>query len=67
MKHLRDLYAKALEDYEKELIKRQELEKKINKIIEIINYYGVDKEYNDNVILRHILKDMLDILKEVKK
>lgn len=38
----------------------------INKIIEIINYYGVDKEYNDNAILRHILKDMLDILKEVE-
>ncbi len=38
----------------------------IDKIIEIINYYGVDKEYNDNVILRHILKDMLDILKEVE-
>lgn len=39
----------------------------IDKIIEIINYYGVDKEYNDNVILRHILKDMLDILKEVSE
>lgn len=38
----------------------------IDKIIEIINYYGVDKEYNDNVILRHILKDMLDILNEVE-
>ena len=39
----------------------------IDKITEIINYYGVDKEYNDNVILRHILKDMLDILKEVSE
>lgn len=39
----------------------------INKITEIINYYGVDKEYNDNVILRHILKDMLDILNEVSE
>ena len=39
----------------------------IDKIMKIINYYGVDKEYNDDVILRHILKDMLDILKEVSK
>ena len=38
----------------------------IDKIMKIINYYGVDKEYNDDVILRHILKDMLDILKEVE-
>ena len=39
--------------------------KDMDKIMKIINYYGVDKEYNDDVILRHILKDMLDILKEV--
>ncbi len=39
----------------------------IDKIMKIINYYGVDKEYNDDVILRHILKDMLDILKEVSE
>lgn len=48
---------------------KEESQKKkeaIDKITEIINYYGVDKEYNDNVILRHILKDMLDILKEVE-
>ena len=36
MKHLSDLYAKALEDYEKELIKRQELEKIIKETIEIL-------------------------------
>ena len=36
MKHLRDLYTKALEDYEKELIKRQELEERINETIEYI-------------------------------
>ena len=51
------------DDLYNELKKQKEA---INKIIEIINYYGVDKEYNDNVILRHILKDMLDILKEVE-
>ena len=52
------------DDLYNELKKQKEA---INKIIEIINYYGVDKEYNDNVILRHILKDMLDILKEVSE
>lgn len=39
----------------------------IDKIINIINYYGVDKEHNDDVILRHIFKNMLDILKEVSE
>ena len=39
----------------------------IDKIMKIINYYGVDKEYNDDVILRHILKNMLAILKEVSE
>ena len=37
----------------------------IDKITEIINYYGIDKEHNDNSVLRNILKNMLDILKEV--
>ena len=49
----------------KEESKKQK--KAFDKIIEIINYYGVDEEYNDNAILRHILKDMLDILKEVSE
>lgn len=49
----------------KEEYKKQK--KALDKIIEIINYYGVDKEHNDDVILRHILKDMLDILKEVSE
>lgn len=35
----------------------------IDKITEIINYYGVDKEHNDDATLRSILKNMLDILK----
>ena len=38
----------------------------INKISKIINYYGTDKEHNDNSTLRYILKNMLDILNEVK-
>lgn len=61
-------YAIKLEKYTNTLlIKNKKQKEAINKIIEIINYYGVDKEYNDNVILRHILKDMLDILKEVSE
>jgi hypothetical protein len=38
----------------------------IDKISKIINYYGTDKEHNDNSTLRYILKNMLDILNEVK-
>lgn len=49
----------------KEEYKKQK--KALDKIIEIINYYGADKEHNDNAILRRILKDMLDILKEVSE
>ena len=64
--HLRDARIMGMFIYElqQENKKYKEI---INKITEIINYYGVDKEYNDNVILRHILKDMLDILNEVSK
>lgn len=39
----------------------------INKISKIINYYGTDKEHNDNSTLRYVLKNMLDILKEVSE
>lgn len=60
-----------IDDLIKHLFELQQQNKKykeaIDKIIEIINYYGVDKEYNDDVILRHILKNMLDILKEVSE
>ena len=45
----------------------QKQKEAIDKIMKIINYYGVDKEYNDNALLRHILKDTLDILKEVSE
>ena len=57
-----EVYEQLIEQLQQENKKQKEA---INKIIEIINYYGVDKEYNDNSTLRHILKDMLDILKEV--
>ena len=56
-----DRYIKQLQQ------ENQKYKEVIDKIIEIINYYGVDKEYNDNALLRHILKDTLDILKEVSE
>lgn len=65
-----ELALQIMELVSENLILEQQCKKQkeaIDKIIEIINYYGVDKEYNDNVILRHILKDMLDILKEVSE
>ncbi len=48
---------------------QKELERKdniINELKKIIDYYGTDKEHNDNVILRHILKGMLDKIKEIE-
>ncbi len=33
--------------------------------IKLIDYYGITPEQNDNVILRHILKDLLNILNKV--
>ena len=66
--HLGDNLKKQCVNYVESLQQEnKQLKEAINKITEIINYYGVNKEYNDNVILRHILKDMLDILKEVSE
>ena len=76
MKHLTDLYNKALEDYEKELIKREELEKQckkqketIDKIMNLIKQYG---KYDGEKCTRSFqmwsadFNKMLDILKGVK-
>ena len=60
---LNDAY-NYIEELEQQVKKQKEV---IDKIIEIINYYGIDKEHNDNSTLRYILKDMLDILKEVSE
>lgn len=49
---------------EQQVKKQQEA---IDKVIKIINYYGIDKEYNDNSVLRNVLKNMLDILKKVSE
>ena len=62
-----DTFFKVAEENTRLLEQCKKQKEVINKITEIINYYGVDKEYNDNVILRHILKDMLDILNEVSE
>ena len=60
-----------LEDFEVQYweLKKQVKKQKevIDKITEIINYYGIDEEHNDDLILRHILKNMLNILKEVSE
>ena len=50
MKHLSDLYAKALEDYEKELIKRKELEKQLE---------AGKEQYNDLVEEKEKLQEQL--------
>lgn len=52
------------EELEQQVKKQKEV---IDKITEIINYYGIDKEHNDNLVLRSILKNMLNILKEVSE
>lgn len=57
------LSTKYIEHLEQQVKKQKEL---IDKISKIINYYGTDKEHNDNSTLRYILKNMLDILNEVK-
>ena len=53
-----------IHELEQQVKKQKEV---IDKITEIINYYGTDKEHNDNSTLRHILKNMLNILKEVSE
>ena len=44
--------------------KLEKYQQRIDKAIDLINYYGVEPEYNDNTVLRSILKRLLEILKE---
>lgn len=44
----------------------QQLKKQKDDVFELINYYGITPEQNDNVILRHILKDILRMLGEIE-
>ena len=43
----------------------QKLVKVIDEAKELINYYGITPEQNDNVILRYILSDLLKILNKL--
>ena len=77
MKHLTDLYNKALEDYEKELIKRQELEKEsqrqkeiIDKVVECLNLWQIpecDKGTMREILFNTNKQNVLNILKEVSE
>jgi hypothetical protein len=42
-----------------------EVKKQKDDVVELINYYGITPEQNDNTILRHILKDILRMLGEI--
>lgn len=53
---------KMYEELKKE---NQQLKKQKDDVVELINYYGITPEQNDNVILRHILKDILRMLGEI--
>ena len=63
-------YQKALDDTMSEKMDLEEDTQKykevIDKAIELIDYYGITPEENDNITLRYILKNFKDILKEVK-
>ena len=77
MKHLTDLYNKALEDYEKELIKRQELEKEsqrqkeaIDKAIKYIDYntnYGSGADIYQFVDIESEILEPLKFILELDK
>ena len=40
----------------------EQLQERIDKAIEYINYWGIDEEHNDDKLLRRILKKLLNIL-----
>lgn len=63
MKHLAELYEQALKDYDQELTKRQELEKKINKAIKKIEYYNKHCGYEGRTTIHDKeLNELLNIL-----
>lgn len=63
MKHLAELYEQALKDYDQELTKRQELEKKINKAIKKIEYYNKYCGYDGRTTIHDKeLNELLNIL-----
>lgn len=72
--HITDKHAKVLLDYITNLQKendtlfkdkldtQKELCNRIYKAIEEINYWGIDKEHNDDSAMRFALNNLLDIL-----
>ena len=70
MKHLSDLYAKALEDYEKELIKRQELEKESQRqkeaIDKAIKYIDHNIKYRNGADIYQFVDIESEILEPLK-
>ena len=70
MKHLTDLYNKALEDYEKELIKRQELEKESQRqketIDKAIKYIDYNIKYRNGADIYQVVDIESEILEPLK-
>lgn len=70
-KYLVDKYTRQLTDeYKntKKAIQQRDLYKSIiDEVRQIINYYGITPEENDNSTLRHTLRDMSKILDKVKE
>lgn len=65
MKYLTELYEQGLKDYDQELTKRQELEKRINKAIKKIEYYNKYCGYNgETTIHDKELNELLNILED---
>ena len=55
--------ARKLFDTVMEIADERDLYKeRINKAINEINYWGIDKEHNDNSVMRRALKGLLNIL-----
>lgn len=63
---LKDFIIELQEENSRNERKIERLEEVIDKAIKLIDYYGITPEENDNMTLRHILKDLKDILKEVE-
>lgn len=62
LKKIVELYSKSL--YNAELTKYKEVIEKIK--TRYCDYYGTTKEINDDYVLRNVLKEISDILKEVE-
>lgn len=59
------ILAQSREEKEQLKKKLETHENVIKEAIKLIDYYGITPEQNDNVTLRHILKDLSNILNKV--